>query len=96
MKKTTLFSAAIMLLAVSAFAAPPKKNVKKTSDSIKCAVMESNNVSISKATTSKMFADYKGNRYFFCCGGCPEAFKKDPAKFAKSPHIPTPKAKTAS
>ncbi|MFO0944966.1 MAG: hypothetical protein U1D30_03315 [Planctomycetota bacterium] len=23
-----------------------------------------------------------GRKVFFCCGGCPDAFKKDPAKFA--------------
>ena len=34
---------------------------------------------------------YKGNRYFFCCGGCPAAFKKDPAKYAKNDHIKAPK-----
>ena len=26
--------------------------------------------------------DYKGGKLYFCCDGCPEAFKKDPAKFA--------------
>ncbi|MFI5385333.1 MAG: hypothetical protein ACHQ50_04345 [Fimbriimonadales bacterium] len=40
-----------------------------------------------------MFADYKGNRYFFCCGGCPQQFKANPKHFEKGPHIPTPKAK---
>jgi len=58
---------------------------------IPCAVMTKNKVDIAKATKSKMYADYKGNRYFFCCGGCPEEFAKDPSKFAKAPHIPTPK-----
>ena len=28
--------------------------------------------------------DYKGKRYYFCCAGCPEEFKADPAKFAKT------------
>ncbi|MBL8088397.1 MAG: YHS domain-containing protein [Chthonomonas sp.] len=27
--------------------------------------------------------DYEGKRYYFCCGGCPEKFKADPAKYAK-------------
>lgn len=26
--------------------------------------------------------DYKGKQVYFCCGGCPAAFKKDPEKFA--------------
>lgn len=60
---------------------------------ISCAVMKGSKVDIAKATKSKMFADYKGRRYFFCCAGCPEAFKKDPAKYSKNASIPTPKSK---
>jgi len=55
-----------------------------------CAVSKEP-VDIATATKTKKFADYKGRRYFFCCDDCPAAFKKDPAKFAKSPSIPTPK-----
>ena len=29
------------------------------------------------------FVDYEGRRVYFCCAGCPEAFKKDPAKYIK-------------
>ncbi len=29
------------------------------------------------------FADYKGNRIYFCCASCPEDFKKDPEKYVK-------------
>jgi YHS domain-containing protein len=28
-----------------------------------------------------LFADYEGKRVYFCCKGCPEKFKKDPAKY---------------
>ena len=38
-----------------------------------------------------MYADYKGHRYFFCCGGCPSEFKANPAKYAKSANIVIPK-----
>jgi len=69
-------------------AAPPTK--------ITCCVMPTSKIDIASATKKGMFADYKGNRYFFCCAGCPEAFKKDPAKFAKAAHIPTPKAPKAT
>ncbi|MBS1713001.1 MAG: TRASH domain-containing protein [Armatimonadetes bacterium] len=41
-----------------------------------------------------MYADYKGNRYFFCCNSCPAAFKKNSAKYASKPYVKTPKAKT--
>jgi len=27
--------------------------------------------------------EYKGKTYYFCCAGCPEAFKKDPEKYIK-------------
>ncbi|MFH1958027.1 MAG: YHS domain-containing protein [bacterium] len=26
-------------------------------------------------------ADYKGKSYYFCCGGCPPAFKNNPEKY---------------
>ena len=81
-------SCGAIVLSASAFATTDDKKPK----SIKCAVMNGKDVDIKAATEAKMFSDYKGNRYFFCCGGCPEAFKKDPAKFSKSAHIKTPKA----
>ena len=31
----------------------------------------------------KLFADYQGKRVYFCCDGCPDEFKKDPAKYIK-------------
>ena len=81
---TTLILAASLVAA--AVAAPPK-----TPTTIACAVMSSNKVNVAKATKSHSYADYKGRRYFFCCEGCPAAFKANPAKFAKSASIPTPK-----
>ena len=83
MKKVILTIAAAALL-VPAFA-------QKAPKEIACAVMASHKVNIAKATKAKMFADYKGKRYFFCCEGCPATFKADPSKFAKAPSIPTPK-----
>jgi YHS domain-containing protein len=32
----------------------------------------------------KIFADYQGKRVYFCCGGCPAVFAKDPAKYVKA------------
>ena len=84
MKKVILSLAATALM-LTAFA-------QKAPKEIGCAVMTSHKVNIEKATKAKMFADYKGKRYFFCCGGCPAEFKKDPAKFKSAPSIPTPKA----
>lgn len=83
MKKIVLIVAS---LAVTAMALAESKTIP-------CAVMPSHKVDIEKATKDGLFADFKGRRYFFCCGGCPPQFKKDPAKYAKAQSIPTPKKK---
>lgn len=90
MKKIALMLA-VSLMSVSVFA--QHKPAQKVPTTISCAVMKGNKVNIANATKHKMFADYKGNRYFFCCGSCPIAFKKDPAKYAKAPHIKSPAKK---
>lgn len=33
------------------------------------------------AINTNLYADYSGKRVYFCCQGCPEEFKKDPAKY---------------
>jgi YHS domain-containing protein len=30
-----------------------------------------------------VYTDYEGKRIYFCCAGCPQEFKKDPAKYMK-------------
>jgi YHS domain-containing protein len=30
-----------------------------------------------------VYADYKGERVYFCCNGCDAGFKKDPEKYLK-------------
>lgn len=91
--KNIAILAAIAALAVGASAqsTPKAPKATKTQKVMHCAVETGNKIDIAKATKNHMYADYKGNRYFFCCNGCPQAFKKDPAKYAKSDHIPTPK-----
>lgn len=92
-----------LVVAGSAFAqvAKPKTPAKpvvkkpvvvKPITEIKCPVMPSHKVKIADAMKSKMYTDYKGRRYFFCCAGCPPAFKADPAKYAKMDSIPVPPA----
>ena len=51
-------------------------------------------VDMDKAKKARLFADNKGNRYFFCCQSCPPEFKKNPAKYAKKPHVKTPVRKS--
>jgi YHS domain-containing protein len=95
MKNIMLMAGAMLVLTSAAFAWPDhdKKPVAKGGKTeVHCAVMIKDPVNIKKATADKMFADYKGRRYFFCCAGCPAAFKANPAKYAKNESIPTPKA----
>jgi len=90
MKK--LISLTILAASIVGFAgAQATKKAPAAPKTIACAVMASNKVDIAKATASHMYADYKGKRYFFCCGGCPDAFKKNPAKYSRAASIPTPK-----
>lgn len=92
MNKFATVAALSALVVGAAFAQKvPKKVPTQTPKTIACAVMTDDMVNIAQATKTKMFADYKGRRYFFCCAGCPGAFKADPAKFAKNASIPTPK-----
>jgi YHS domain-containing protein len=91
-KKLILLTGVALIVAPGALAAPDKDKKAATPETIACPVMPANKVNVKAATAKKMFADYKGNRYFFCCAGCPEAFKKDSAKYAKAAHIATPKA----
>jgi len=88
MKKLAIISILTAAIAGAAFA----QGSKGTPKSIKCAVMTDDPVDVAKATKDKMYSDYKGRRYYFCCAGCPDAFKKNPAKFAKNASLPTPKA----
>lgn len=30
-----------------------------------------------------IYTDYKGERIYFCCPGCPEEFKKNPGRYLK-------------
>ena len=96
MNKSMLLTGAALLLAATAGAEPAKEAPKPAeATEIKCAVRTDNPVSIQKATEKKLYADYNGNRYFFCCGGCPKAFSKDPEKYAKNDHIAIPKEAAA-
>lgn len=85
MKKIVMAVAGMALVSmVSAQAKPAPKEIE-------CAIMKGHKVNIEKAVKDKLFSDYKGRRYVFCCGGCKPAFDKEPAKYAKAPSIPAPK-----
>ncbi len=85
MKYLTLLVAVVGLSAVALADGKDKE--------IKCAV-QGVKTSMKEATKEKLFTDYKGRRYFFCCNGCPQEFKAHPEKYAKTAEsIPTPKNK---
>ena len=86
MKNLTLI-AALAVFATGAYA----QGGKKAPTEINCAVMKSEKANIKTATSNKLFSDYKGRRYYFCCTSCKPAFDKDPKKYANSPSVPTPK-----
>jgi len=92
MNKTILLALAIAAVPVLAGAQTTKKTAKKADKPMHCAVMPSNKVNVALATKNHMYADYNGRRYFFCCGGCPQSFAKNPAKYAKADSIALPKA----
>jgi len=65
---------------------------KKAPTEIACPLMKDHKANIKEATGKKLFSDYKGRRYYFCCAGCKPSFDKNPAKYApKSASVPTPK-----
>lgn len=39
-------------------------------------------VAKTKAAKEDKSAEYRGAKVYFCCGGCPDAFKKDTAKYS--------------
>ncbi|MEZ0326382.1 MAG: YHS domain-containing protein [Fimbriimonas sp.] len=89
MNKIALVS--ILSVAVVGIGVAQTKKPAKPQTMITCAVMPKDPVTIADATKNKMYSDYKGRRYYFCCAGCPEAFKKNPAKYAKNASLPVPK-----
>lgn len=56
-----------------ALAADPKT---KDQDLGVCPVMGAKN-------NPKLYVDHNGQRIYFCCPGCIDAFKKDPGKYLK-------------
>jgi len=70
MKKVVILLLAISLAGAAFTAAPPAA----AQDQAVCPVMGG------KANPN-IYADYQGQRVYFCCQGCPGVFQKDPAKY---------------
>jgi len=80
MQKIIGLTVAALFLAGSAYAGAPGKKAKIKDAPLVCPVMGGKIDSKAKAAGSHV---YKGVRYYFCCGDCPAAFKKDPARYVK-------------
>ncbi len=89
--KTTITLLAIVSIVAGAFA--QMGHVSKDAKHVIACPVTGDKVDMDKAAKSHMYADYKGNRYFFCCGMCPSQFKAHPAKFAMKAHVKTPGGK---
>ena len=75
-------AAAILLMAGSAAVAKTPAHAAKTHAPLKvvmkCPVLGAKIASVKDAAG---FSDYKGTRYYFCCGGCKGQFDKNPAMY---------------
>ncbi len=79
----------VCAMVVPAFA---QKQDPKTKE-LHCAVMKEDKVDVKKATKAKLYSDYNGRRYYFCCAGCKPKFDADPAKYKDGDSAPIPKKK---
>jgi YHS domain-containing protein len=72
---------------VEQFKKDPAKYVKKLEDEgvtlEKTPVPQTTCPVMGGKINKSLYADYEGKRVYFCCAGCPEQFKKDPAKYVK-------------
>jgi YHS domain-containing protein len=73
MKKTTIFFAALLGLLCFSLLSHGTALAKEQTN---CPVMGGK-------IDKKIYADHDGKRVYFCCAGCIEPFKKEPAKHIK-------------
>lgn len=93
MKTTTVFTLGLVGLIFTATShAQMGHGVSKNAKHVITCPVTGDKVDMDKAAKAHMYADFKGNRYFFCCKDCPSMFKKSPVKYASKPHIKTPTA----
>lgn len=85
----------IAAVALAAGALAQMGHISKNAKHVITCPVTGEKVDQDEATKAHLYADYKGNRYFFCCGMCPAQFKKDPSKFAAKAHIKVPDSRHA-
>jgi YHS domain-containing protein len=69
MKKAIFLSLLLMFVSFALFAALPELKPQTT-----CPIS-------GEKIDKKAYADYEGQRVYFCCNGCKAKFEKDPEKF---------------
>ena len=79
--KLTIICALMVLAGTVAIADPTE---------IQCAVKQSFTVNVASAKSQHLYADYRGNRYYFHSADCAATFRRDPARYVNAPHTPTP------
>lgn len=93
MKTATVFALTLVgLIFTATTQAQMGHGVSKNAKHVITCPVTGDKVDMDKATKSHLYADYKGNRYFFCCKDCPSMFKENPGKYASKPHIKVPVA----
>lgn len=83
---SVITAASLLVVCAGICAAQQGDDAKKVAvpAQVPCAVMNDKSVSVKDAVAKGMYADYEYTRYVFCCDGCPQAFAKDPAKYASN------------
>ena len=71
-------NATLLVLALTAALVLPRLTAEEKDklNGAKCPVAGT------KAAKEDQSAEYRGAKVYFCCGGCPEAFAKDKAKYS--------------
>lgn len=84
MSKIARLAPAALLVAAALFAAGCDKEGTKNAGTPATAGKAQTTCPVMGGAVDKaIFVDHNGKRVYFCCEGCPETFKQDPAKYIK-------------
>ena len=84
MKTNAIVAGAMLLLAVGTAAAQEAQAVAQPAPAAETAIKKQTVCPImGSPVNTSIYVDANGKRVYFCCAGCPAAFKKDPAKYIK-------------
>lgn len=57
------------------------KHPTNSTSALTCPVMKGDSVNKEEAEKNGWVREYKGKKYYFCCGSCPEDFDKNPEQY---------------